>query len=452
MPVKKSGLPLKGGSKFNKKTVLALLLLLVPIAGFVLYKTFAAAPVKLVYADQPTPGGSVYITTVNPDGSGKKQLTTGYTPSWSPDALKILFSSPEGRLYTIKMDGTGLTAIPAPATPASVLRSDAKWSFDGKKIVYARRNISNNTGEVWVMNSDGTNDHKVGGTTGQVSKVFWSPKALKLVFEDGIYPDNKSYVVNWDGTGLTQIPNTSFLVDWNPWSQDGNFVLSLKTAPTPGTSYYIYTPATGASVKLAFPSYNPSPSGSAAFASSGTQQTIVFNGGDSKLYTTSFTDPANPSQPVNIVPAFVTNLAVSPDGTKISYTKEPTKLYTNVPTGGKELPLATRGWNGPANWQPILKVQNYNYATPISNYTAGTVTACKTSSRVYLKVVTKTGASGYAWWFDSKPATSTAASPNKTLYKNVAIAGTNFEAYVYQQGAGGYGPASKPVSSINPCY
>jgi Tol biopolymer transport system component len=60
--------------------------------------------------DHPDHYTDVYV--VHPDGSGVQRLTDAraYTPAWSPDGSRIVFSAPG--LFVMRADGSGITSLP----------------------------------------------------------------------------------------------------------------------------------------------------------------------------------------------------------------------------------------------------------------------------------------------------------------------------------------------------
>lgn len=70
------------------------------------------------------------LLIVNPDGSGKKQLTTGAAPhvgaAWSPDGGAIFYRSPEGGnwgIWRMNADGSGQTKLLGDVTPVD-------WAYE----------------------------------------------------------------------------------------------------------------------------------------------------------------------------------------------------------------------------------------------------------------------------------------------------------------------------------
>jgi hypothetical protein len=100
--------------------------------------TFPGKNGRIAYAsyDAPFPKGDSEIYTINPDGSGKTQLTNNNTddldPSYSPDGKKIVYAGQDGpkgdlEIYTINARGgissnsptTMLTRSGLPTRPAA---------------------------------------------------------------------------------------------------------------------------------------------------------------------------------------------------------------------------------------------------------------------------------------------------------------------------------------------
>jgi len=94
------------------------------------------------------------ICTINPDGTGFKQLTNGgidYHPQWSPDGEKIAFYSGTPQklsLHVMNSDGSNRIALVNDLYDIH----DFKWSPDGNKIlVYVKTGSSVQTDETWVV-------------------------------------------------------------------------------------------------------------------------------------------------------------------------------------------------------------------------------------------------------------------------------------------------------------
>ena len=123
----------------------------------------------------PVCDGHVYV--MDADGSNLRQITfeTGeqLDPAWSPDGQRIAFaaspvgevSPPDGVIYTVRPDGTGLTKITENPRGASGRRQGRDtapdWTPDGK-IVWVQdpgdpgNADGSGTAEIFLMNSDGS--------------------------------------------------------------------------------------------------------------------------------------------------------------------------------------------------------------------------------------------------------------------------------------------------------
>ena len=98
-------------------------------------------------------------------------------PDPSPDGQSVVFYSqvqPEGDLYVIKTDGTGLRQVTSDAATDRVPR----WSPDGEWIV----SFSDRSGElqVWKSRVDGSELQQVRGDVGEGGVSAWSPDGARL--------------------------------------------------------------------------------------------------------------------------------------------------------------------------------------------------------------------------------------------------------------------------------
>lgn len=99
------------------------------------------------------------------------------------------------------------------------------WSPDGTQIAF----ISNRDYlfSLYIMNADGSNARLLADKPMEVGEPAWSPDGGKIAFSAGIRgtigmtkPSVQIYVINVDGSGLTQLTNTG--MNGSPeWSPDG---------------------------------------------------------------------------------------------------------------------------------------------------------------------------------------------------------------------------------------
>jgi len=115
------------------------------------------------------------LMVMNADGSNVRQLSAkGDRPAWSPDGTRLVFGDPTTTgLSVINTDGTGIVHL----TDASVAEKEdgqPSWSPDGKMIAFWRW-VDLEFSLVYVMNSDGTGVTQLGRRDGNMIWACWSP-------------------------------------------------------------------------------------------------------------------------------------------------------------------------------------------------------------------------------------------------------------------------------------
>ena len=167
-------------------------------------------------ADRSDYPASQGLYLIHSDGSGglRRLTTLPATSNWqelarySPDGSLIVYTEYRGShvlrnhqdgrvvaeqsaLFTVRPDGTGVRQL----TPWGIHASDADWSPNGKKLVFAAQPThSGNIGDVLVSDADGrhivdlTQDHGLtGGTLDSIwyEESFnpaWSPDGTRILF------------------------------------------------------------------------------------------------------------------------------------------------------------------------------------------------------------------------------------------------------------------------------
>ncbi len=219
----------------------------------------------ILFSSGRTRGLSTEIWIMDPDGSNKRQITSGtltggeITPFASPDGQQVAFTRygpvvghPE--IWVINIDGTNLrqlTTTSIPPTGPITGSVHPTWSADGNKITYA----SSQSGsiQIWEMNADGSNQVQL--TTGNgvnypdSNVPDWSLDGNKITFWSGFETQyGEVWVMDADGQNKRKVTET---VDPrnsdNPhWSADGTQILFASNLAGNDRVLYVVDAAGGA--------------------------------------------------------------------------------------------------------------------------------------------------------------------------------------------------------------
>jgi Tol biopolymer transport system component len=151
------------------------------------------------------------IWVMNADGTGLVNLTNSpvpdeFVPTWSPDGSRILYAVADGSgsdLYTMNADGSNQTRL----TDGPEFAGSATWSPDGNRIAF-RSSPAEGEPKIFVMNADGSERVRLTDAPGEELFPTWSPDGQRLAFVNLGPLDSELYVINSDGTGLTNISNS----------------------------------------------------------------------------------------------------------------------------------------------------------------------------------------------------------------------------------------------------
>ena len=158
--------------------------------------------------------GGYALFLVNSDGTGLKQLTNDTMPARHPsissDGSKIAFMSNSG-IFVINSDGTGLTQLVNTTSSISV----PSISGDGSKVAFVSYigtfnfegyDFDISTSEIFVVNTDGTGLTQVTNNTMSEVTPSISYDGSKIAFSSYMGGSNSEvFVINSDGTGVHQI-------------------------------------------------------------------------------------------------------------------------------------------------------------------------------------------------------------------------------------------------------
>ncbi len=149
-------------------------------------------------------------------------------PNVGGGAQPILFSS--GRdgfleLYSMNADGSNQRRLTNTELP---VEAGAKWSPNGQRVVYVRREISTSNVQIWIMNADGSGQTRLTNNAGNDQNPSWRPDGTKIVFSRCDASNVCDlFTMNPDGTSQTELPlvNTANDEDVASYSPDGSKII-----------------------------------------------------------------------------------------------------------------------------------------------------------------------------------------------------------------------------------
>ncbi|TMK69460.1 MAG: hypothetical protein E6G50_12315 [Actinobacteria bacterium] len=182
--------------------------------------------------------GQLEIWVMNRDGSDQHQLTfdnaRDYGPTWSPDGKGIAFRSDRdgnAEIYSMKADGSDEKRL----TNAPSSDNSPQWGPDGRIVWVTDRGTGFKT-SLWVMNGDGSNQHRLTPTSffWNETRPAWMPNG-HIVFQadrDAPLGNTELYSMAPDGSDLRRLTTYPAKDDWPAPSPDGKLI-AFARGPSP---------------------------------------------------------------------------------------------------------------------------------------------------------------------------------------------------------------------------
>lgn len=163
----------------------------------------------------------------------------GDRPAWSPDGRRIAFVSPgsEGDLYS--MDADGSNPVRFRAAPSSFGFGAVSWSPDGQTLaVHYGDCVYTCTIGLLNANDPGTAPYPIAHLA---AWPVWSPDGKKIAFvslsgDDG---HHALYLMNGDGSGVTELTLREGAIEHPTWSPDGQRIAFTKCLGGGGCDIYV---------------------------------------------------------------------------------------------------------------------------------------------------------------------------------------------------------------------
>jgi Tol biopolymer transport system component len=202
---------------------------------------------RIAFQTSSSTGESADIWVVGADGSGQTHLLSHATnPVWSPDGHQIAFNSyrDPGRsgINILDLAGGGLTLFAADATGTPA------WSPDGGRIAFSSG--TETTSQIEIMNRDGTGRATLMSGTGGISPyVAWSPDGQMIAFVTDRSGSWDIWTMRADGSAQTNLTNHEAFEDAPIWSPDGRQIAFTRWlfSAIGGVIYVVNADGTGLS-------------------------------------------------------------------------------------------------------------------------------------------------------------------------------------------------------------
>lgn len=187
---------------------------------------------EIAFASDATGVNQIYL--VNADGTNLRQLTSlpegACQPGWSPDGMKLVFTSPCERnqqiyrgsgLFIMNADGNGLT--PLPLTPGGDF--DPAWSPDGKYIAFSSLRNSGRA-RIYLLNLETNEVTRISSQYSYDRQPAWSVDGKKLAFVTTQKGPVQIWTMNADGSEQAVYSRSGDAINTTPsWSPDSELIL-----------------------------------------------------------------------------------------------------------------------------------------------------------------------------------------------------------------------------------
>ena len=208
--------------------------------------------------------GELYV--MDRKGADQTRITfddvVQFGAQFSPDGTQIAYHSrfpPVGpglaQIFLMSANGTTQLTGTEPLTDTGGGAQFADWTPDGKRIVFQTTPLRNGTftyRDIFVINADGTGlTNLTHNSTYVDARPAWSPDGTRIAFQSNRDGNDEIYVMNADGSNpvrLTSDGHSNGVPDWSPdgrivfaSDRDGNFEIWVMNADGTGLTQLTHT-------------------------------------------------------------------------------------------------------------------------------------------------------------------------------------------------------------------
>ncbi|MHC4122458.1 MAG: TolB family protein [Planctomycetota bacterium] len=166
------------------------------------------------------------IWTMQPDGSGAKQITFSASdkryPVWAENGMALYYRTNNNEAYSIKLD----SGLESRLLGSFGLNGGVLPSPDGSKLVFPRYRFEpKDSSRLWLADSDGKNTVMLTHEGGMQYEPSWSPDGEQIAYVSTHGPRTAEiFVVDADGKNRCRLTNNEahdFLPSFSP---DGQYI------------------------------------------------------------------------------------------------------------------------------------------------------------------------------------------------------------------------------------
>lgn len=206
----------------SKHMVILILIVITSLMIRSCTEIIATSPEWIAY--NSSQDGALGIYVIRTDGVASPVMLTAHkssenAPTWAPDGMSLAFTSNQdgnAEIYRINSDGTDPTRL----TNNPAEDSMPAWSPDGSVIAFVSSRDNGNS-DIYVMDLNGGSVTRLTNDSALKAWPAWSPNGQKIAFDSNRSGKWQIFVINADGTSLTQMTNEAEN-GWAAWSQDGS--------------------------------------------------------------------------------------------------------------------------------------------------------------------------------------------------------------------------------------
>jgi TolB protein len=121
--------------------------------GRIAYSNWPSSPQAWPPTCKRAGSGCGYVVSVRMNGSDRRLVVRGRDARWSTDGKTIVYTGPDGGVFTVSGSGGNGHMLGHGYL--------ADWSPDGSKIIYTHMGDTAAQDSVWIMNRNGSNPHRI---------------------------------------------------------------------------------------------------------------------------------------------------------------------------------------------------------------------------------------------------------------------------------------------------